>query len=297
MNNPTPPKRIPPQGMEASRRDPGPAAGAPASPGQRDAASKAPAEDNYVSLEEQLGRLENQFQLLKDQLRQTQRLASIGTAAAMLAHEFNNLFTPIVSYAKYSLEQDDVDLMKKALQTTLRQAAVISSMSDRILGLAMDERQDYAAVPAKTLVEETVDCLGRDLAKDGIQLTLDIPETLAAQGNINQLQQVFFNLILNARHAMLDGGGALTIKADAKPGDFVEIQVADTGDGIRPEYLEHIFNPFFTTKRDTRCSDKKGLGLGLAVTKDIIEEHGGTIACHSALNQGTTFIITLPAAR
>jgi signal transduction histidine kinase len=251
---------------------------------------------DYAAMEQNLERLENEFTSLKDQLRHAQRLASIGTAAAMLAHECNNLLTPTVGYARYALDRDDKALMTKALHTTIKQSDAITAMCARILGLAMDERQSSQSVNVKSLVANTIGCLGRDLSKDGIALTVDVSDDLCVLGIENQLQQVLFNLILNARDAMADNGGRLTIAANPLENDRLEITVADNGGGIPPDVLENIFEPFFTTKRDPERLDKRGTGLGLAVSKDIIQEQDGTIAVHSAVHQGTTFIITLPAA-
>jgi signal transduction histidine kinase len=109
------------------------------------------------------------------------------------------------------------------------------------------------------------------------------------KGNSGKLQQVLLNLFLNARDAM-PGGGTLTIRTWSED-EFARIQVSDTGDGIPPEYLARIYDPFFTTK-----GPKKGTGLGLSVSYGIIREHGGTIEVTSKLGEGATFLISLPLA-
>jgi signal transduction histidine kinase len=116
------------------------------------------------------------------------------------------------------------------------------------------------------------------------ELAEDLP---AVRGNENRLQQVFFNLLLNARDAM-PGGGWLTLLTHAED-DAVVIEVCDTGDGIKREHIKRIYDPFFTTKGIGR-----GTGLGLSVSYGILQEHGGSIAVDSAPGQGTTFRVTLP---
>ncbi len=253
-------------------------------------------EDASRLLQTQIQRLEEQFSRLRDQVRQTQQLASLGTAAAMMAHEFNNVMTPVVGYARYALDSGEPELMKKALTMTLRQASVVAAMSDRILGLAVNEAQSLEPVRLKTVVEEAVACMCRDPAKDGITLTVSIPDDLTVMGDDRQLRQVFFNLLLNARQAMTNRHGRIGITA-ARAGDGnVEIHVRDTGCGIQPEHLESIFEPFFTTRSAADGGPRKGCGLGLALCRDVITEHNGQISAESKPGEGTAFTITLPAA-
>jgi signal transduction histidine kinase len=245
-------------------------------------------------LQAQFEKLEKQFALLKEQTRQVQKLASLGTAAAMLAHEFNNLMTPMVGYARYALDSGDNDLMAKALRMTLKQADALTAMSDRILGLAVNEAQSYKPAPVKEVVEEAVACLCRDLSKDGIKLTAQIDDTLKVLADAKQLRQVFFNLLINARQAITHRSGRIDVTAERANEEQVVIRVADNGCGISPELGDAVFEPFVSTKRGR--PDKSGAGLGLSLCREIIEEHRGRITFESKLNVGTTFIITLPAA-
>jgi two-component system NtrC family sensor kinase len=115
------------------------------------------------------------------------------------------------------------------------------------------------------------------------------PRVPPIRGNENRIQQVFFNLILNARDAM-PSGGWLTLRTSAEADDTVVVEVADTGHGIRREHIKRIYDPFFTTK-----GIGKGTGLGLSVSYGIVQEHGGAIFVESAPGQGTTFQVALPA--
>jgi C4-dicarboxylate-specific signal transduction histidine kinase len=247
-------------------------------------------------IQAQLERLETEFAGLQKQLWHAQRLSSLGTMAAMVAHEYNNLMTPIVSFAKYALDQDDDELMRSALQKCLTQAQRAAGLSAHILSLAADQDKGPTAVPLRELITESIECLGRDLDKDNIGLSLKVDPELRVRANPAQMQQVLVNLIQNARQAMLGRRGRLTIEAQQKDED-VELRISDTGCGIRSEDLPHIFEPFFTTKSHEDRPDKRGIGLGLAVCQDIVTGQDGRINVESRLGHGTTFILALPAAR
>ena len=244
-------------------------------------------------LQSELDKLAGQIDQLHAQLRQAQKLASLGATAAVIAHEFNNLFTPIVAYARHALDTNDVPLMQRALEKTLAQVEVMRNMSDRIIGLAKQGDSAIKAVNVAQIATNAVECLCRDLGRDNITLQIQIDPTLAVRANEGSLLQVLFNLVINARQAMLGRRGRLTIDAAARNGR-VQINVRDTGCGIPPENLERIFEPFFTTKTGADKPDR--LGLGLAICRDMIEELNGTIRVTSEVNVGTTFTIDLPQA-
>ncbi|MBN1345857.1 MAG: hypothetical protein JXQ73_24415 [Phycisphaerae bacterium] len=250
---------------------------------------------DHDRLQGELDRLEDAFAGLQKQLWHAQRLASLGTMAAMVAHEYNNIMTPIVSFAKYALEQDDSALLRSALEKCLKQAQQACRVSERVLNVATDQDRGPTSVNLAELVNEALECLGRDLAKDNIGLTIEVDPALKIRASAGEIQQVFVNLIQNARQAMLGRRGRLTIKAH-RCDDQVRIQISDIGAGIRTEDLPRIFDPFFTTKSHADRPDKRGIGLGLAVCKDIITTNDGRIDVQSTLGHGTTFTIHLPAA-
>ena len=245
-------------------------------------------------LQAQIRRLEEQFNRLRDQVRQTQQLASLGTAAAMMAHEFNNVLTPMVGYARFALDSNDPQLMSKALNMALKQASVAAAMSDRILGLAVNESQNFQPVVLKEVIEEAVASMCRDPAKDGITLTIKVPDDLTVLADDKLLRQVFFNLLLNAWQAIEHRNGRITIDAAPSDDEHIEVHVRDNGCGIAPKHIDSIFEAFFTTKGRTEDSPRKGCGLGLALCRDIISEHRGEISVESRVGEGTTFTITLP---
>lgn len=253
----------------------------------------SPSED---ILEQHIQRLEEQFGKLREQVRQSQQLASLGTAAAMMAHEYNNLMTPVVSYARYALDTDDHELMVKALNMTLKQGAIVSSMAERILGLAVHEAASYKPVALKTVVDESIASMCRDPAKDGITLKTSVDGDLQVKADQKQLIQVLFNLLLNAREAVDHGNGRIVLDAVARGDDWVDLRIKDNGCGIPDAHRQTIFEPFFTTKRKGPDGGRNGSGLGLAICQEIVEEHGGEIDVESEPGKGTTFIVSLPAA-
>jgi signal transduction histidine kinase len=238
---------------------------------------------------------------LREQLTESQRLATIGTIAAVIAHEFNNLLTPIVSYSQYALQsaesnKPDAELIKKALSKAFQSSTKAGRICTSMLGLARGE-SSFGQVEVQKLVEETLLVLARDPQKDGIALRVQVQPGATVYGDHVQLEQVLLNLLINARQAMLGRGGSITIRANRTDDGELRLQVVDTGPGIPEKYLTRIFEPFFTTKGTaTRKGETRGTGLGLAICKEIVEHHQGRIDVHSEVGKGTTFSIYLPAA-
>lgn len=256
-----------------------------------------------TSLEQELMQrvadMQQQLDLMRRQLMESQRLATIGTISAVVAHEFNNLLTPIVSYSQYALssaqsERPDMELICKALNKSFQSAEKAGKICTSMLGLARGE-SIFGIVPVQRLVDETLLVLARDPRKDNIALRVQVQPGLELYGDPVQLEQVLLNLLINARHAMLGRGGSLTIKGTAADTeDEVRLQVIDTGPGIPEKVLPRIFEPFFTTKGTTRRGEARGTGLGLAICKEIVTHHKGRIEVASELGKGTTFSIYLP---
>ena len=260
---------------------------------------KSPPASDDQTLSRQFAAAQEQLDFLRDQLTESQRLATIGTIAAVIAHEFNNLLTPIVSYSQFALAsaesaQPDMVLIKKALSKAFSSSSKAGKICTSMLSLARGE-STFAEVQIQKLVDEVLLVLARDPQKDGIALRVQIQPNLVVRADPVQLEQVMLNLLINARQAMLGKGGSLTIKAHRSE-DEVRIQVIDTGPGILPSLMPRIFEPFFTTKDTTRRGESKGTGLGLAICREIIEHHGGRIEVASEVGKGTTFTIYLPVA-
>jgi signal transduction histidine kinase len=253
------------------------------------------------SLEEQLALAQQRLDALQEQLTETQRLATIGTIAAVIAHEFNNLLTPIISYSQYALlsaqgPTPDMELIKKALLKSFQSADKAGKICASMLALARGESTSKI-VRVQTLVDEVLCVLAREPQKDGIALRVQVEPDLEVSGDMVQLEQVLLNLLINARQAMLGRGGSLMIKAARYPeSGEVKIHVIDTGSGIPEKVLPRIFEPFFTTKCTVKRGESRGTGLGLAICKQIIEHHQGRIEVTSEVGRGTTFTLVLPVA-
>ncbi|MFQ5462362.1 MAG: sensor histidine kinase [Phycisphaerae bacterium] len=251
--------------------------------------------------------LEEKLATLRGQVRQAQQLAGLGTATATLAHEVNNLITPIVGYAHGALENDNEALQKKALQVTIKNARMLVAMSDRILRISAAKPTQVEVVPVRECADEAVECLCRDLGKDGITFRNEIDQGVCVRADGLALQQVFFNLFLNARDAMAPShGGTLSVHArrawagiqaeQRQTEDRIEIKIKDTGGGIPEGLLPFVFEPLQSSKRADGSRPARCSGLGLALCRDLIVENGGTIAVSTDLGIGTTFTIQLPAA-
>ncbi len=245
---------------------------------------------------------------LRQQLEHADRLATLGTLAATIAHEFNNLLTPSLSYAQMALNameqgRQDPTLTQKALTKCHAAGLKAGRICDAILSFARPAASAASGtVEAEiaAVIEESLAALGRDPAKDGINIRREVPAGLLAAIDPLQLEHVLVNLLMNARQAM--GGqrrGTITLTAGpcyGPGGPAVRIDVIDSGRGIEPEHLPHIFESFYTT-RDGSTPVARGTGLGLSLCRQIVERCGGEITAHSTPGRGTTFRILLPAPR
>jgi signal transduction histidine kinase len=251
--------------------------------------------EKRLSLHQVLARKEQENEALRSQNVQLQTLANLGSATAMIAHEINNLLTPLSSYAALAAQNPgDKALVEKVLGRTVRNCQRAAKIMQSLLGMANGQRQQGEEVDVKTLVEEVFTGLCRDFTKDGITVEVHVPEDLRVHCVPVQMQQVLMNLVLNARDAMLGRGGFLRVDASRTDG-CVELAVRDTGAGITPENLQDIFRPFFTTKsgQDYPAAGS-GSGVGLAFCRRITEAHGGTISVESQPGKGSTFKVRLP---
>jgi signal transduction histidine kinase len=236
----------------------------------------------------------SETQKLREQLLQAQRLSSVGALASSVAHEFNNILTTIINYAKLGLragneEAARTQALEKILNGGLRAATVVSSM----LGFARNSSTQRQMTDLVALVEEVLVLTEKDLSKHHVQVEKKFTERLQAPVVPGQIEQILLNLILNARQAM-PRGGRLRLEVRENPQTHMaEIRVSDTGVGIPPEQLRLIFEPFFTTKEPDEHGHG-GTGLGLSVCRQIIEQHQGRIRVESVVGKGSTFTVKLP---
>ncbi len=226
---------------------------------------------------------------LETQALQLESLANLGLASAMIAHEINNLLTPLSNYAELALQNpEDRLLAERSLRKTAANCRQAGKIMESILAIANATSIEKVDTPLLPLVKGVFDCLCRDFSKDSITVEIKVPDDLQVRAVPVQLQQTIMNLILNAREAMVPRGGKLSIEAQ-DGGDNVIIRIRDTGCGIEQAEIAKVFDSSFSTKRNSG-----GNGFGLALCKKVIDAHNGSITVDSFPNQGTTFTITLP---
>ncbi len=230
---------------------------------------------------------------LEEQLRISEKMASLGILAAGVAHEVNTPLTGISSYTQMLLEQADPDdpqtkLLEKIEKQTFRAARIVNGLLNLSRPSAI-EASERAPVNVNTIIGDVLSLLEHQLEKGSIKIRRELAgSAVVIDGYEFKLQQVFLNLLLNARDAM-PSGGWLTIVTRLEGSDAIA-EVSDTGSGIPPEHLARIYDPFFTTK-----ATGQGTGLGLSITYGIVREHDGSIQCESAPGQGTRFTLRFPS--
>lgn len=240
---------------------------------------------------------------LEAELLREQRLESIGRLAGGIAHDFNNMLTAIISDAEITLSRlPEGHPVQEDLQHLIETANRAADLVQNLLAFARRQTHAPQIVNLNRLVEDMVSILHHLLGRQ-VQLQIVLDTLLkTVRADPTQLEQIILNLAINARDAM-PGGGTLTIRTanvtlneadvqshpDVSPGEYVMLEVSDTGIGIEQEHLEHIFEPFYTTKGE------RGTGLGLAVVYGVIKQSGGHVAVESQPGKGTTFRTYIPS--
>ena len=225
---------------------------------------------------------------LEDQLRRTERIAELGTVASGMAHEIGTPMNVILGRAEYLLDRVTEEPVKKGLQTIVAQVERITRVMNQLLSFARRKPPQPGPLRLQEVIENSLDMFQERLVNHRVHVDLQVEgASPVVQGDSDQMSQVVINLIMNALHAMPEGG-TLRIALGSEKG-MAKLVVSDTGHGIPHDIVKKIFDPFFTTKEFG-----KGTGLGLTVVKGIIEEHQGTIEVESQPGNGTTFSILLP---
>ncbi|MBW1635810.1 MAG: hypothetical protein JRC87_08015 [Deltaproteobacteria bacterium] len=229
----------------------------------------------------------------RDRRIQARKLAAIGTFSAGIAHELNNPLNNISLSADTLLEEfgelDDEDA-KEILGDIIIQTDRASTIVKGLLDFSRVKGPSQTELNIKDVTSATLKLIANELDIHSVWIEDYIPEDLPSiNGDFQNLQQVFLNLFINAMHAMPEGG--LIYLEASREGEFIRINVGDTGNGIDSEHVDHIFDPFYTTK-----DVGKGTGLGLSTVYGILKKHGGHVEVKSRMNVGTTFSLFLPVA-
>ena len=228
---------------------------------------------------------------INEKLIQSERLAAVGQLAAGAAHEINNPLS--VVYARAQILQDrEEDLKKKrSLEQICRQIERITKILNNLMDYARPRPPKPMDVNFNRQIEKILELLGNTLSRSKIQVQTRLdPNLPSVKADPGQMEQVLFNVIINALHAMEETGGTLTFSTGATPdGQTVRVAVTDTGVGIAEKHLSKIFDPFFTTKEEG-----KGTGLGLSISYGIVNNHCGDIRVDSREGEGTRVTIELP---
>ena len=237
----------------------------------------------FEDITERVG-MENEMQL-------REKMSSLGVLAAGVAHEVNTPLTGISSFTQMLQEQTDRRdprqvLLDKIEKQTERASRIVSGL----LNFARHGQTEFQFADLNRVVGEVLSLLDHQMRSSRVRIRKELDPALPAiRGDENKLQQVFVNIAVNAFEAM-PAGGWLTFVTRAE-GNRVVAEIADTGEGIAREDIRRIYDPFFSTRKQTG-----GNGLGLSISYGIVQEHGGTMEVHSELQRGTRFVIRFPAA-
>jgi len=223
---------------------------------------------------------------------ESEKLAAIGRLAAGVAHEINNPLTTVLTFSHLLREKEGLDDQdKQDLDLVIQETTRASEIVRDLLDFARERPALREPLNVNDVVRKTIPLLERQKAFQQISVQEHLQSNLPlVDADMNRLQQVLLNLSLNACEAMHDGG-TMTISTSAE-GDKVVLKVIDTGCGIKEEHIDHIFEPFFSTK-----PVGKGTGLGLSVSYGIVQRHGGTLEAESEFGKGATFTIVLPRTK
>ncbi|HEX7880922.1 MAG TPA: ATP-binding protein, partial [Candidatus Eisenbacteria bacterium] len=230
---------------------------------------------------------------IESQLMMSSKMSAVGQLASGVAHEFNNLIAAIYGYAQFMKDNRDEKLFDKGIRIILASSERARDLTRSLLTFSRASEGLVEPLGPNELMDDVLLLVEQQLIKEGIRVERQygrLPHAFAERG---RLQEVFLNLVSNARHAMPDGG-ILTL-ASRSEGSEVVIEVTDTGVGIPPEHLSRIFEPFFTTKGPLNATRVPGTGLGLFTVYNTVQAHGGRTEVTSAPGQGTTVRLIFPS--
>jgi signal transduction histidine kinase len=234
----------------------------------------------------------SQDQRLEEQLRHTEKMVALGELVAGVAHEINNPLTGISAFAQLLLEGDLSDDQRESVQLIKQESDRAKTVIKDLLLFARKAECGTGPVDINEIIEQTVRLRAYPLRNAGVQVELQLdPTRPQVRGNSQNLQQVLFNVIGYAEHAMLDRAERRLIMRTERDGDHIVISASDTGVGMTGDVRKRLFEPFFSTE-----AAGVGAGLSLSVSSGIVHALGGTIGVASEPGVGSTVTIILPAA-
>jgi two-component system NtrC family sensor kinase len=231
---------------------------------------------------------------IESQLLQSSKMSAVGQLASGVAHEFNNLIAAIYGYAQFMKDNRDEKLFEKGIRIILSSSERARDLTRSLLTFSRVAEGRREALDLNELMNDVLLLVEQQLSKEGIRVERDygrLPHLLAER---SRLQEVFLNLLSNARHAM-PNGGILTFRSRVEP-EGLMVEIADTGVGIPADHLPKIFEPFFTTKGPLNGTRIPGTGLGLFTVYNIVQAHGGLVDVTSVPGEGTTVRLVFPSS-
>lgn len=237
--------------------------------------------------------MQKRLEELQQQLLISQKMGSLGELSSSIAHEFNNILTTIINYAKLGLRQRDPEAQAKAFDRILSAGQRAAKITTGMLAYARSNTNRRDSHSLVQLLKDLLILVEKDLKVHRIGLELNLRTEPYAFVNAGQVQQVLLNLIVNARQAMQPGQVMKIQVSENLQDGMAEIAIQDEGTGISPEVLPHIFEKFYTTKTPDQ-QGQGGTGLGLSMCQEVMEAHHGRIRVESALGRGTKFTLRFP---
>jgi signal transduction histidine kinase len=245
-----------------------------------------------VDLETKLSMSNAELKTKNEQLQMLDKSNSIGELAAGVAHEFNNILGGILGYAQLAQAKKTPEIIEKAFVNIVTLSKRAEGITSGLLNFSRKKPVKVALVNFKEIIQSVLDFTQKQLENANIVVHTDWKEVELFYADANLLSQVILNLVINASHAM-ENGGDLYLSLYKESG-FITFKIKDTGTGIKKANLNRIFLPFFTTKGALGGGNKPGTGLGLSISKSIVEMHEGKLEVESEEDKGATFIVSLP---
>ena len=236
---------------------------------------------------------EEKEKLMQRELSQRSRLASIGEVVAGVTHEINNPLTSIIAFAQLMKKSDIPENFKEAVDVINESTTRVAEIVDKLHTFSRRQRPDKEMADINQIISGVLQMRSYEIRKNDIEVVSDLGENIPkTMINVGQIQQVMLNIIVNAEQAVAQTKKHGIIMVNSRTcGDWIKISVSDNGFGIKEEYMEKLFTPFFTTKD---MHGGPGLGLGLSISYGIIKEHGGKIYARSTAGSGATFTVEIP---